>query len=346
MIRPNILWIDLPSQGQFYNPTISANIPIHAQTAIDEILLRNADGLFNGSSTVFAINSAAPGIVDPWNMPICDLPAILTAIRIAIHGKSLDFESKCSKCNSRTEHSINLNQWLSSVSNSVTSDWQELLSITDQYIYQLSFKPITYKSWTEIELRLFKLSKTLWQIKQYEDLTQFVDIIKQLNKDLITINFDKIVCCINSVTVVDGASLTSVTDKELISEWVKNSNLNILNKIKEHVNKLLLLNQPNKIEVECTTCKNIEQIALDLDWSSSFRNKILTQTPEEINNTIKDLDKEVNDLQKDLLRIVWYMRGGISITEAQLLSSKERKLISDIINENMETTKKTGINFI
>jgi len=43
--------------------------------------------------------------------------------------------------------------------------------------------------------------------------------------------------------------------------------------------------------------------------------------------------------------MAWYMRGGIPYDQVLQLSVSERKLISDIVNDNMETTKKTGLNF-
>ncbi len=36
----------------------------------------------------------------------------------------------------------------------------------------------------------------------------------------------------------------------------------------------------------------------------------------------------------------WYMRGGLSYTEAMHLSMDERDLINAIIKENLDTTKK------
>ena len=39
------------------------------------------------------------------------------------------------------------------------------------------------------------------------------------------------------------------------------------------------------------------------------------------------------------------MRGGISYDQVLQLSVSERKIISDIVNENMETTKKSGLPF-
>ena len=37
------------------------------------------------------------------------------------------------------------------------------------------------------------------------------------------------------------------------------------------------------------------------------------------------------------------MRGGLTYNEAMNLSVEERNVISEIIKDNMETTKKTGL---
>lgn len=39
------------------------------------------------------------------------------------------------------------------------------------------------------------------------------------------------------------------------------------------------------------------------------------------------------------------MRGGLSYNEALCLSYDERKIVGDIIKDNMETSKKTGRDF-
>jgi hypothetical protein len=39
------------------------------------------------------------------------------------------------------------------------------------------------------------------------------------------------------------------------------------------------------------------------------------------------------------------MRGGLTYQEATNLCFQEREIISDIIKENLETTKKTGMNW-
>jgi hypothetical protein len=57
------------------------------------------------------------------------------------------------------------------------------------------------------------------------------------------------------------------------------------------------------------------------------------------------MDTEVNEIRKEAMKMAWYMRGGISYEQVLQLSIQERKLIGDIVKDNMETTKKTGLNF-
>ena len=57
------------------------------------------------------------------------------------------------------------------------------------------------------------------------------------------------------------------------------------------------------------------------------------------------MDKEVKQIRGETLKLCWYMRGGITYQEAMNLSSQERELISGIIKENLETTKKSGLPF-
>lgn len=57
------------------------------------------------------------------------------------------------------------------------------------------------------------------------------------------------------------------------------------------------------------------------------------------------MEKEAETIRSDSLKIVWFMRGGLTYTEAQLLSPSERKLISNLVKENLETTKKSGLPF-
>ena len=66
---------------------------------------------------------------------------------------------------------------------------------------------------------------------------------------------------------------------------------------------------------------------------------------EEIVSYLKSLDKEARAIRDEALRFTWYMRGGLSYSDAMLLSQDERKIVSKIIDDNMEVTKKSGLPF-
>ena len=57
------------------------------------------------------------------------------------------------------------------------------------------------------------------------------------------------------------------------------------------------------------------------------------------------MDKEVKGLKENMLRSVWYMRGGVTYSEIVNMSYDERVSINKIIEDNLETAKKTGRDF-
>lgn len=60
---------------------------------------------------------------------------------------------------------------------------------------------------------------------------------------------------------------------------------------------------------------------------------------------VDGMDQEINEIRLEALRMAWYMRGGLSYNQLLQLSISERKLIGEIIKDNMETTKKSGLPF-
>lgn len=57
------------------------------------------------------------------------------------------------------------------------------------------------------------------------------------------------------------------------------------------------------------------------------------------------MDNECQQIKTEALKLTWYMRGGLTYDQAMTLSQQEREIISNLVKENLETTKKSGLPF-
>jgi hypothetical protein len=64
---------------------------------------------------------------------------------------------------------------------------------------------------------------------------------------------------------------------------------------------------------------------------------------DQISVLIDKMEKETISIKEEAMRISWNMRGGISYSDALMLSFQERSSISKLVKDNLETTKKTGL---
>ena len=60
---------------------------------------------------------------------------------------------------------------------------------------------------------------------------------------------------------------------------------------------------------------------------------------------LEGMDKEADEIRREALKMAWYMRGGLTYDQAMALGVSERRMISSLIKENLETTKKSGLPF-
>ena len=54
------------------------------------------------------------------------------------------------------------------------------------------------------------------------------------------------------------------------------------------------------------------------------------------------MDNESKEIRLNLIKICWYMRGGVTYSEAAAMSPQERDIVGKLVKENLETTKKSG----
>jgi hypothetical protein len=58
---------------------------------------------------------------------------------------------------------------------------------------------------------------------------------------------------------------------------------------------------------------------------------------------IGDYEKEARGVKRLCFKLAWHMRGGITLEEMYNTSNNDRQLISELIDENMKTTKESGL---
>jgi len=60
---------------------------------------------------------------------------------------------------------------------------------------------------------------------------------------------------------------------------------------------------------------------------------------------VDQMEKETRSIRQEVLKLCWYMRGGLTYDEAMQLGQVERDIINELIKDNLETTKKSGLPF-
>lgn len=71
----------------------------------------------------------------------------------------------------------------------------------------------------------------------------------------------------------------------------------------------------------------------------------MTLNNDDIVKLLDGYEKESKAFREEALRLCWYMRGGLTYDEAMQLSQQERDIISKIVKDNIEITKKSGLPF-
>jgi hypothetical protein len=57
------------------------------------------------------------------------------------------------------------------------------------------------------------------------------------------------------------------------------------------------------------------------------------------------METECTVIKKNALKFSWYMRGGVSYEDVLNMSPQERASLNEIIEENLEITKKSQMPF-
>ena len=266
------LYIDLPSQGKWYNDTICnkvESLPVFGMTAMDEIVLKTPDALFSGEATAQVIQSCVPDILDPWKLVGYDIDYILVAIRIATYGDSIEISSKCPQCEHENAGDIPLQRLLENINNNPIEQ--------DFDLGELNFilHPISFRTTTDFSIESYSLERQILQIENQQGLTrqQKDEQLNELYKAVATLNLKVAVSYLSEIN--DGTD--SEVDMQAIFDFVKNNDVAFYEKLKNTITELTEKWKLPPFEIACNNedCDHSYKTKLDMDYSNFFGTRSL-----------------------------------------------------------------------
>ena len=263
--RPSI-YITLPSKGKFYpngalEMTENKELPVYPMTAVDEITYRTPDALFNGTSIIEVIQSCMPSIKDAWAIPSIDLDTILSAIRIATYGHTLEIGTTCPKCEEEAEYGVDLRKIIEQLD---ITEYDSLIKVGDLEIY---IKPLSYKDINESSLVQFEEQKIA-------SVLEDADMSEKEKLKLLSVTFKKI-SEVTIATIVKSIEYiktpeTMVSDSEQINEFLHNCERSVFETIKNKVLTLRSNSELKPLHIKCNECNHEYEQPFTLDMSNFF----------------------------------------------------------------------------
>lgn len=258
------VFIELPSHG-VYNAegTIQGsveNIPVYGMTGMDEIILKTPDALLTGDSMVKVIESCCPTIKNAWDISNIDFNLILIAIRIATFGDTMSIYQRCPACKEDNEYDVKLVGLIDYYKSCTYNSKLVLKDLT------INTRPLTYKQSTDFSLKNFQLQQQIKQIESIEDDTQKSEFTSKIFADLGELQQEVFEMGIESVDI--GTAL--VSERPYISEWLKNCDRSVMDKIKEHFHSNQSVWTVPKYPVQCAECEAEFDAYIEFDESNFF----------------------------------------------------------------------------
>lgn len=260
------MYMRLPSHGRFYpegalDKSEIDEYPVYAMTAKDELMFKTPDALMNGQATVEVIKSCVPAIKDPWAMPSLDLDAILIAIRIASYGESMDINASCPECRHFNEFSLNLVQYLDTISSVEYNGTLEVPPL------QVHIRPYSYKEVSKTAIKTLEQQKIFSIVN--DDSMSDEDKVEKFGESFVkltNLTVDVIAGCITKIISPEG----EVTDPATIKEFIENSPSDVFNSINNYVTDMKDKMSLKAQDVKCTECEHNWNVEVSMDQTNFF----------------------------------------------------------------------------
>ena len=267
--RQPSIYVKLPSDGKFYPPgtldmPVNGEIPVYPMTAMDEIVNRTPDALFNGSAVVEIFKSCIPNIKDPWAIPQTDVDLLLTAVRIASYGHEMEMTVTCPHCNEAQDYALDLRNVIDQYR---APDYAKSAKISDLEIF---FKPMSYHDLNETAKAQFEQQKVMQMAQSDENIPE-ADKMSALGQALANVTRLTMGAIGDSISLIRVAGET-VDNPEHIKEFMANCDSKVFNRIRDHLSDLRAGTEIKPLTIKCSNeeCGKEYSQPFTLDMSNFF----------------------------------------------------------------------------
>ena len=261
------IYIKLPSMGKWWRQGSlelpeNGELPVMSMTGKDEMLVKTADALMNGSATTSMIESCLPNIKDAWSTPRSDLDTILIAIRIATYGPEMNVETKCPHCNNFNDGAIDL-RW---VMENIKQPELDPKFVCDDLMLHL--KPVDYRAVNLLDQDTYEEQRVIRQLSQEGISTaQRQNILETAVKTLAQKLGMRLAESVAKITTEDGEA---VIDKVLIADFISNADKSTFDKIRGIINEYNSAYKIPDMTVKCESCEKTYDTKLEFDPANFF----------------------------------------------------------------------------
>lgn len=268
LYRNKSIFIQLPSKGKYYtsgiNLSIDGELGIMPMTAFDEISLKSPDSLFNGDGLVNLIKSCVPDIVNPDEIPSCDVDPIIIAIRAASN-KTLETEVECPHCKTEQVFNLDLNVLLSTFT-SITED--NIVTLPNNTVVKL--RPYSLRSQLKTNIQTFHQMRMEMLLNKNDSISdeKKLELFNNAFAEATKLTIELVADNILSVELDDIV----VTEREHIFEWVQNMDKETYKIIVAKIKELSDSQVDTTMSVQCSNieCNNTFKTTIDLNPVSFF----------------------------------------------------------------------------
>jgi hypothetical protein len=267
LFRTKSFYLALPSGGNFYPSGITLSVDnelgIMPMTIKDEITLKSPDILFNGEALYALFLSCVPDIINPREIPQCDVDAILVGIRMAAGKKNIEVSSACPTCKVEAEYELSLGKMLNSIT---PMNDDNVITLENGTV--INVRPYSLESQVKTKVQTFHQYR-MQQLLNSSDVDQegkdaaFADAMASASIIQISLVADNII----SVNIDDE---TAVTDPAHILEWVKNMDNETYKSIISKIAGLSSNTMDSTFDVECQDCQHKYKTVVDIDPVNFF----------------------------------------------------------------------------